>query len=55
MQVVFLGTKYETKNKAILAYNANPVILLLINFENEGGFAKSQVSLNLTKFKIVKF
>ena len=29
MWVVCFGTKYKTKNKAILAYNANPVILIL--------------------------
>ena len=27
--VVCFGTKYKTKTKAILAYNANPVTLLL--------------------------
>ena len=46
--------KYKTKNKTILAYNADPVTLLL-KFEKERGFAKSFVSFELTKFKTVSF
>ena len=35
MWVVCFGTKYKTKNKAILAYNANPVILILKFWKRE--------------------
>ena len=43
MQVAWFGTKQKTKNKAILAYNTDPVTLLLKLGKREREFAKSFV------------
>ena len=47
MQIVCFETKYKTKNKTILEYNADPVTLLLKLGKVERGFAKPLVSLIL--------
>ena len=56
MQVVCFGTKYKTKNKTILAYNADPVTLLSKFWKRERicqafGF----IYFKVTKFKTVSF
>ena len=48
MQVVCFETKYKTKNKEVLAYNADPVTLLLKLGKRERGFDKSLVSFILS-------